>query len=443
MLSRKIYSKLIAWKQKSNRKSLIINGARQVGKTYIVRAFAKENYESFIELNFVEHPEYKLIFEESLDVDSLIMNISLYVTGVHIIPGKTLILFDEVQECSKAVTSLKFWTEDARYDVIATGSGLGMNYRQKSSYPVGKVEYEDMYALDFEEFLWGMGIDENILHKVQECLYKRIAVPQVIHVKMLEYLKYYMVVGGMPEVVNIYVQTKDLSKVDEVQRRIYRGYIVDIAHYASPEIQIKAEKCYRTIPIQLSKENHKFQYSQVEHKGTANKFGTSLQWLINSYMVKPVYAVKRIEYPLDGYVDETNFRMYPTDIGLLMAGYDFQLKKALMEDGSVEEKSTNLMLGTVKGGLYEALAADMLAKKGIEHLYFYKDLKSTMEIEYLIVNDDGIIPIEIKAGKKRANSLDNLLATGSFAYGYKFSSQNVGISGKKITLPIYMLMFDL
>lgn len=443
MLNRKITRTLLDWKQKSDRKSLVISGARQIGKTYSVRAFAKEYYNSFVELNFIEHPEYKTIFEGSLDIDTLLLNLSLYVTGAKLIPEKTLILLDEVQECPQAVTSLKFWTQDKRYDVIATGSGLGMNYRQESSYPVGNVEYINMHSLDFEEFLWANGVSEDVIDKVRECFDKKVPVPHALHVKLLEYLQRYMVIGGMPEVVNTYIETYNLKNVDDVQRRLYRDYIVDIAHYAAPDIQIKAEKCYRSIPAQLTKENHKFQYSQVESKGTAPKFGNSLDWLVNAYMLMPVYNVKRIEYPLESYKEDNNFRMYPTDIGLLMAGFDFGLKKALIEDAAIEEKSTNIMLGTAKGGLYEALVADMLIKKNPDKLYFYKDTKSTMEIEFLIMNEDGVIPIEVKAGRKKANSLGQLLESGRCRYGYKLASQNVGVAGNKITLPLYMLMFGL
>lgn len=443
MLERKVTRKLLNWKQKSERKSLVISGARQIGKTYSVRAFGKAYYDFFVELNFIEHPEYKMIFEGDLDVDTLLLNMSLYISDVKFVPGKTLILLDEVQECPQAVTSLKFWTQDNRYDVIATGSGLGMNYRQESSYPVGNVEYIDMYSLDFEEFLWANGVSVGVIDKVWECFDKKIPVPQALHVKLLEYLQRYMVIGGMPEVVNTYIETNNLKNVDEVQRRLYRDYIVDIAHYAAPDIQIKAEKCYRSIPAQLTKENHKFQYSQVESKGTAPKFGDSLDWLVNAYMLMPVYNVKRIEYPLESYKEENNFRMYPTDIGLLMAGFDFGLKKALIEDTAIEEKSLNIMLGTAKGGLYEALVADMLIKKHPDKLYFYKDIKSTSEIEFLITNEDGVIPIEVKAGKKKANSLGQLLESGKCKYGYKLASQNVGVAGKKITLPLYMLLFDL
>lgn len=443
MLARKVTNKLSAWKKKENRKSVVISGARQIGKTYIVRAFAQEYYKSFVELNFIEHPEYRTIFAGGLDVETLLLNLSIYLPGAEFIPGETLFLFDEIQECPEAMTSLKFWTQDHRYDVIATGSGLGMNYRQESSYPVGNVEYLNMYALDFEEFLWANAVSADIIDRVRDCFEKRVPVPEALHVKLLDYLRKYMVIGGMPEVVNMYIETKNLKSVDDVQRRLYRDYIVDIAHYASPEIQIKAEKCYRSIPAQLMKENHKFQYSQVESKATAAKFGNSLEWLENAYMIKPVYNVSRMEYPLEAYKEDNNFRMYQTDIGLLMAGFDFGLKKALIEDGVMEDKSTNIMLGTAKGGLYEALVADFLIKKDVEKIYFYKDIKSTMELEFLITNEDGVIPIEVKAGKKKANSLNRILESGICKYGYKLASQNVGVIGNRITLPIYMLMFDL
>lgn len=440
MLSRKIINELILWKKKDKHKSLIIYGARQVGKTFAVREFAKD-YDHFVELNFIENPEFKKIFDESLDVENLKINISTYLPKANFEKGKTLILLDEIQECGEALQSLKFWSEDGRYDVIATGSALGMNYKQDISYPVGNVEYIDMQALDFEEFLWANDINEEVISLLYEC-YKNVSkVPAAIHEKIINLLKQYMIIGGMPEVVQAYVNSKNIQEADEIQRRIYRDYLNDIAHYAPANIRIKAQNCYKSIPIQLTKDNHKFQYGVVEKKATATKFETSIEWLNASFITKPVYVTKRIEYPMKAFVDETNFRLYMTDIGMMFAGFDFSLKKMVLGDDSLEEKALNIMLGTAKGGLYEALAADMLIKKGYKDIYFYKDVKSTAEIEFLIEYEDGVLPIEIKAGRKKANTLGNVLKQENIKKGYKLSLQNVGCTDKKITMPIYMLMF--
>ncbi len=442
MLKRKVSNQLKEWKKKSDKKCLMISGARQIGKTFSVREFAMGNYSSFIELNFYEKPEYKQIFNGNLDVDTLMMNISLYVEDAVFISGDTLILLDEIQECPQAISSLKFWTQNGCYDVVATGSALGIDYKRMSSYPVGYVEYINMTALDFEEFLWALKMNPAILDKLRSCYEKKEAVPDAVHIKMMEYLKLYMVIGGMPEVVNKYLETKEMKHADQVQRRIYRDYLNDIAHYASADIRIKAEKCYESIPLQLSKDNHKFQYKIVENKGTARKYESSIDWLVHAGLVKQVYNVSSISYPLKAYAKQDHFRVYPTDIGLLMASFDFGLKRALLEDSGVEQQSLSLLLKTAKGGLFEALAADFLIKKGKKDLFFYKDEKNTMELEFLIENESGIVPVEIKAGRGKANSLGNLLETrDDILLGIKFSSQNVGVSGKKITLPLYMLMF--
>ena len=440
MLRRKIHQQLLDWKVKKKKKSLIISGARQVGKTFIIREYSKE-YGSFIELNFLENPSLISVFSGDLDVETLLTNLSFYFKKSAFIPGDTLILFDEAQECPQAITSLKFWTSDGRFDVIATGSALGMNYNIPTSYPVGYVEYLDMYSLDFEEFLWANQISDQQIDLLKYHFTERKKVPVFLHEKMMDYLRLYMVIGGMPEVVDTYIQTHDLSEADARQRTIYRDYLYDIARFAQSDIKIKAENCYKSIPLQLSKENHKFQYKIVEHKGTARKFKSSLDWLENAHFIKTVYNVSSLSSPLEAFTIQDNFRLYPTDIGLLICYYDFALKKAILEDKTISDLPQSLILKTAKGGLYEALAADFLIKRGYQHIFFYKPVNSTLEIEFLITNQDGIIPIEIKAGRSKTNSLDILLNQASIPFGYKMADQNIGVSEKKITLPLYMLMF--
>ena len=440
MLKRKIMAELLAWKADQQKKSMMIRGARQVGKTYIVREFGKL-YQSFIEINFIEHPEYKTIFAGDLDPNTLIMNISAYLPSAKLIPGDTLILLDEIQVCAEALTSLKFWTGNGRYDVIATGSTLGVDFREGNSFPVGFVKTVEMDSLDLEEFLWALGLNEQVIETLRECCVRRREVPAALHTRMLQYLKEYMVVGGMPEAVRDYLESHDLQKADEVQRQIYSDYISNIAHYAPSDIKIRAERCYRSIPLQLAKENHKFQYKVVEKGSTATKYETCLDWLEKAYMITSVHHISALGFPLDSFREEDYFRVYPTDIGLLMAAYPYMLKGALMQETSMEEKPLNLVIGTAKGGLYEALAADLLRKRGYRELYFLKDQKSTREIEFFITNQDGIIPVEIKAGRNKANSLGRMLENPLIPYGYKMSSQNVGVAGKRITLPLYMLMF--
>ena len=440
MLKRKITDVLLAWKNDPEKKSLMIRGARQVGKTYAVRHFA-ETYRHYVELNFIEHPEYKAVFSGNLDPDTLLLNMAAYIPSAQLVPGETLILLDEIQDCPEALTSLKFWTEDKRYDVIATGSTLGIDYKEENSFPVGYVKTLHMSSLDFEEYLWARGIREEVIDSLRECCRQRKTVPDALHTKTLQLLKEYMVIGGMPEVVRHFKEHQDLKEADEIQRQIYADYISNIAHYAPPEIKIRTERCYRSVPLQLAKGNHKFQYKTVEKGSTSTKYETCLDWLEKAYMIASVHRITTLGFPLENYQEEENFRIYPTDIGLLIAAYPYLVKGALLRDRSVEDTPENLVLGSAKGGLYEALAADLLVKRGYQDLFYLKDQKSTREIEFFITNSDGVIPVEIKAGRNKANSLGHILENPLVPYGYKLSSQNVGVSGKRITLPLYMLMF--
>lgn len=441
MLERKIMDTLLSWKNKEKRKSLIVSGARQVGKTFIVRRFAEQNYVSHVEMNFLENPSLKSIFQYSLNSEELLTGISLNFRNFHLVPGNTLLFLDEIQECPNAITALKFLTEDERFDVIASGSALGMAYNRVTSFPVGYVEYADMYPLDFGEFLKASGVEEPVFALLENCFKSIQPVPEYIHEKMMQLLRKYMVLGGMPEVVDTFLQPNDYGRADEIQRRIYRDYLYDIARYAPPSEKIKAENCYKSIPLQLSKENHKFQYSVVEKRGTARKFESSIDWLVSAHIAFPVMNVSGIEYPLKSFALTDNIRLYPSDIGLLVGTYSYDLKNQLLQELSVESAPDNIILKSAKGGLYEALAADFLIKKGYDDLFFYRNEQGTIEMEFLIESPQGVVPIEIKAGRNRTRSLDSILKKDEIPYGYKFSSQNIGKSGKKITMPLYMLMY--
>ena len=441
MLRRKAMEKIEAWKRMKKKKCLLVNGARQVGKTFLVREFGRANYSSFIELNFLEKPSLKTIFDGELDADAVRAGIRLSDPGVKFRDGDTMIFLDEIQECPNAISALKFLAEDPRADIAASGSALGMAYGRVSSYPVGSIDYLDMHALDFEEFLWALGVEEDEIRLLRDYYLRRETVPPAIHLSMQKYLRQYMVIGGMPEVVDTFLPEKDYPAADEVQRRIYRDYLADIARFAAPDVKIKAESCYRSIPLQLSKENHKFQYSVVEKKGTARKFESSLDWLANANMISVVTNVGFVEYPLKAHALENNTRIYPNDIGLLMAAYDYGLKKALLEEETMDGRPGNIVLRTAKGGLYEALIADMLTKAGHRELFFYRNEPGTVEMEFLLENADGVIPVEVKAGKKSSKSLANLLKKEDIPYGYKLASQNIGVSDKMITLPLYMAIF--
>ena len=429
MLRRKIYDKLLAWKKRTGKKdAILLRGVRQCGKTYIVREFGKREYKNFIEINFIERPDMQAVFSGNLDVDNMVQQIKLSMPGCQFIPGETLLFLDEIQDAPNARTSLKFWTQDGRFDCIASGSLLGIDYKNEVSIPVGYEQQLIMRTLDFEEFLWALGVEGNLKEMLAPYVDGTKRVPEAMHNSLNKYLQEYMVVGGLPEVVDTYIATKDFYQVHLLQEKILRDYQDDIAKYALNQDKIKAKQCFLSIPRQLSKENHKFQYSVVEKKATARKFTSSLDWLHNAGLIDFAYNVNSPWFPLKAYVKEDQFRVYLCDIGLLVAMYGYQMKIALLSDA---------LEGPAKGGIYESLVADILAKRG-EELYYYKKEDSTLEIEFIIERDCKLVPVEVKARKGSTRSLNELLKMDNIERGYKLTAQNTGVVEKKITLPLYM-----
>lgn len=429
MLRRKIYDKLLAWKNNKGKKdAILLRGVRQCGKTYIVREFGKREYKNFIEINFIERPDMQAVFSGNLDVDNMVQQIKLSMPGCQFIPGETLLFLDEIQDVPNARTSLKFWTQDGRFDCIASGSLLGIDYKNEVSIPVGYEQQLIMRTLDFEEFIWALGAEVNLKEMLAPYVDGAKRVPEAMHNSLNKYLQEYMVVGGLPEVVDTYIATKDFYQVHLLQEKILRDYQDDIAKYALNQDKIKAKQCFLSIPRQLSKENHKFQYSVVEKKATARKFTSSLDWLHNAGLIDFAYNVNSPWFPLKAYVKEDQFRVYLCDIGLLVAMYGYQLKIALLSDA---------LEGPAKGGIYESLVADILAKRG-EELYYYKKEDSTLEIEFILERDCKLVPVEVKARKGSTRSLNELLKMDNIERGYKLTAQNTGVVEKKITLPLYM-----
>lgn len=422
------------WVDSKNKKCLVIQGARQTGKTYIVERFAEENYEEIVEINFKQIPSAMDIFSGDLTVDNMVMAMRFRFPEKKIIPGKTMIFLDEIQECQEAITSLKFWALDNRFDVIASGSLLGIDYKRASSYPVGYVDYLKMYGIDFEESLWGMGISEDMIMNLCGYLDSKTAIPEAIHSQMMKYFRQYVAIGGMPEAVQKYIDTKDFREVDRIQRSLLQGYQYDIAHYATAEEKVKAEKCYLSLAKQLlDKENHKFQYKEVEHGGRAQKYFSSIEWLLRADMLFLCKLVTDIRFDLDDYARDDFFRAYTTDLSLLMAMKDFSLKQHIIE---------NTLAGNSKGGIFECAVADALHKKGYQ-LYFYKNETTKKEIDVIIQKDGKVVPIEVKSGNTRANLLKSIMKNNKdISYGYKFIDGNVGTSEEGIiTLPLYMIAF--
>ena len=434
-LRREVTDKLKEWKTAQNHKCLLVRGARQVGKTYAIEHFCKEEYDSFIEINFLESPSMKMIFSGNLDAKTIKTNISLYIPNSRFIPGATCLFLDEIQECPEAITALKFLEKENDFDIIASGSMLGIDYKRPASYPVGSIQYIDMFSLSFREFLYSIGITDDIINTLKEYYDSKSIVPWAIHDKIMEYLRLYMIIGGMPEVVKVYSETASFTEADKKVRNILNDYRYDIAHYASADVKIKAESCYFSLSRQLSKENHKFMYSNVEKGGNARKYGSSIDWLEGAYLIKKIHNISGYDIPLVSQRIDDNFRVYPTDIGLLLGMYDHSVKELILHP---EDNKINPML---KGGLYEAVVADMLIKNGHNDIYFRKDESSTFEIEFFIENKGNVLPIEVKSGRSRAKSLDNLLKRDEIPYGYKLINGNTGVSDKKITMPLYMAMF--
>lgn len=434
MLKRKITEQIKHWTKTKNKKCLVIQGARQIGKTYIVEHFAAENYEELLEINFKQTPSASEIFSGDLSVEQMIMSLRFRFPEKKILPHKTLIFLDEIQECQEAITSLKFWALDDRFDVIASGSLLGIDYKRSSSYPVGYVDYLKMYGLDFEEFLWGLGITDDLIDSLKHFLDVKETIPNSIHLQLMNYYRQYIAVGGMPEAVQKYIDTKDFREVDTIQRNLLQGYQFDIAHYATAEEKVKAEKCYLTLAKQLlDKENHKFQYKEIEKGARAQKYYSSIEWLLRADIIHISKLVTDIRYELDDYSREDFFRAYTTDLSLLISMKDFYLKQHIVE---------NTLTGNTKGGLYECAIADALYKKGYS-LFFYKNESSQKEIDMIIQKNGQVIPIEVKSGNTRATSLNNLVnSRKDIPYGYKFIDGNIGTNEEGvIALPLYMASF--
>lgn len=430
MLKRKILNDLINWKNTKDKECLLVKGARQVGKTYIIEEFGKNYYDNYVYLNFFRNPNLKNIFEGSLEASEIYKKMSIYIPNFKLVPN-TLIFLDEIQECPNARTALKFLAIDNKYDVIASGSLLGISYKSVPSIPVGYERQLTMYSLDFEEFLWAIGFNENSISYIKEHFENHEKIENGINDEMFRKLREYIVVGGMPDVVNTFIETNNFGDVQKTQDKILFDYNDDIIKYAENVEKPKIRKCYNSIPKQLAKENKKFQYSVVEKGSTSRKYADSVQWLVDANLVIPVYNVSNPILPLDAYSKEDYFKIYLNDIGLICAMYGFDIKAPILE---------NSLSGSAKGGIYENLICDILTKRGYK-LHFYKNDDNTQELEFLITQNSKIIPIEVKAGNSASVSLNNFIIEYKPPYAYKLITGNIGVSKTKITLPLYMAMF--
>lgn len=432
MLKRKIEQELLNWKNTPNHSPLIIKGCRQCGKTYSVRDFAEKNYKYEVYLNFLKNPNYVSIFAGSLEIDNLIMMMSALLGPNAVFkPGETVIILDEIQDCPEARTALKFFKEDGRFDVIGTGSLLGVKGygKQPKSIPVGSETVMEMHPLDFEEFLWANGITSQIIDKLKECFNGETPVPEALHEKMRQLILQYTVVGGMPEVVDTFVRTKQMNRVLALQRDIVRSYEDDMVKYADDRDKPLIKECFQSIPKQLSKENKKFQYSIVKKGGTASKFQGSIQWIEDAGIIVRCHNLDLPELPLDGNSIDDVFKVYMQDSGLFVS---------MLEDGTQFDILQGNLFG-YKGAVFENLMADVFSKMGRKLYYYHKD--SGLEIDFVIRHKGKATLVEVKAttgNTKSAKTILNHPEKYHVEDVIKLGDYNVGRNGKILTIPIYM-----
>jgi len=430
VLQRKIINDLMLWKNNKNKLCLLVKGARQVGKTYIIDEFARANYKNYVRINFDENPAYKAIFDEDLDITTLIKQISLRVPNANLVANETLIFLDEIQNCPRARTALKFFAIDKRFDVIASGSMLGIHYKEVPSYPVGYVDSLEMHSLDFEEFLWANGISKQSIEDLRGYFTKKDTIPKAIHERMISLFKEYIVVGGMPRVVNEFVTSHNFTNVLRIQKSIISDYTDDIAKYAQGTEKAKARACFLSIPKHLSKDYKKFRYSLIESNGSSRKFGGSLMWLYDAGIINFCYNLAIPELPLEGNAKSDVFKVYMRDTGLLMA---------MLDEGSAEDIIDG-NLGIYKGAIYENIIAEIFAKSGKKLYYFEKDSK--IEIDFFIRYNKKITAVEVKsADNTKAKSLNSIIENFGVTYGIKLSTKNFGSTQNIDSIPLYMAMF--
>ena len=430
-LKRKIDYYLTSWKNNPNKKPLIVKGARQIGKTESIRNFAKNNYKSIVEINFALQKQYKNIFDDGFEVNSIIKNISLIDPNLEFIDGKTLIFFDELQDCINCATSLKSFNEDGRYDVICSGSLMGINYNEIESNSVGNKEDYEMYSMDFEEFLWAKGYKEEQIEELYNNM-KTLKPFSDIELKvMFDNFREYMIIGGMPAIVNLFVNNDNYSGTLKMQKQILQDYEEDITKYAGGLDKTKILNCYKKVPVFLGNENKKFQISKIENGARKREYVGTVDWLNDAGIINVCYCMEQPELPLGGNYNPDNYRIYFRDTGLLIGSLDEEAQEDLRD---------NKNFNTYKGAIYENIIGDMLVKQGYK-LYFYKNLKGTIEMDFFIRDKNSLIPVEVKANDGATISLNNLIDSTKFKdikYGIKLGYKNIGFNGKFYTFPYFL-----
>ena len=429
-LKRKIDGYLLEWKNNTDRLPLIIKGARQIGKTESINQFAMENYKNVVNINFVLEPKYKTILSDGYGVEDIIKNISLIDPAKKFIEGDTLIIFDELQEYPDIATALKSFKIDGRFDVICSGSLLGINYKKIHSNSVGyKTDYE-MYSMDFEEFLWAKGYSETHIKDMLKHMQTGMPFSET---EMSVYKKLfleYCVLGGMPAVVKLYIETNTFSGTLELQKQIQLDYEEDIRKYAEGLDQTKIVSVYRNVPVQLAKENKKFQLSKIDKKARSREYMGCITWLEDAGVITACYCLSYPELPLKGNYDDSKFKLYYPDTGLLIASLDEEAQ---------EDLRANKNLGVYKGALYENFVAEAFVKQGLG-LYYYKKENGALEEDFFVRTKDALVPVEVKANNNRSKSLRQLISSDSYEdiyWGIKLTDSNIGIEDKICTFPYF------
>ena len=433
MLKRKIDKYLEEWKASVNKKPLIVKGARQVGKTASIRYFGEKYYNNIVEINFALQPKYKQIFADGYEVDSIIKNITLLNPTLVFVPHETLLFFDELQEYPDCATSLKSFKQDGRYDVICSGSLMGLYYQQIESNSVGyKTDYE-MYSLDFEEFLWAKGYDEHFI----DDLYQHMVELKPLSNMQMDVLgglfSDYMILGGMPEVVNRYIESGQFSGLLQLQRQLLQDYEEDITKYAAGFDKAKVLAVYRHITTFLAAENKRFQVTKIARGARNREYIGAVEWLANAGIINICYCLQTPSLPLKGNYDAKLYKVYYRDTGLLIASLDEEAQ---------EDLRANRNFGTYKGAIFENIVADMLAKQGYD-LYYYRSESPSLEMDFFVRDAQSLIPVEVKAKDNATVSLNRLISSDKekyddIQYGIKLCNKNIGFNGKFYTFPYFL-----
>ena len=436
MLKRKIIKILEEWKKEENKQCLLVRGARQVGKTFIIEQFCKENYESYIYINFDLSPTLKDIFNGDLDANTLIMKLEVTFPEIEIKRGKTVLFLDEIQSCPNARVALKSFAIDGRIDVIASGSLLGLYYKDITSYPVGYERIVDMYPLDFEEFLWAVGIKEKLISEVKKNFENKTPIDEYILKQLNQQFKMFLIVGGMPRIVSEYVKEKSLGKVITLQKSIIEDYKLDVVKYAETTVRQKVLNTFDSIPAQLSKKNKKFSYVNIldnEKDVGKRKYSSSIEWLKNAGIINYCYNLTEPAAPLKSNLRLDCFKIYMRDTGLLMAMYEQGIQKDILN----EEYYIN------KGAILENICAEEIQTRYNDVLYYEK--KSQLEIDF-ILNINGIVTaIEVKSGNnKQSKSLNSIINNYKTVSRYIKLEKDSNIYIDKLGIehyPLFMIMF--